>query len=121
VEAKWWKDGDSLKRYLDVGLDDDRVEPWLVPGLNACTMKRAPSHSLPSMTDVAGRDFSSFYTVAIASRIGEASWLDHVFGYTPALLDVKTDLRRVMAGIRAEMAATMGPDLDSPSAISTGR
>jgi hypothetical protein len=121
VEGKWWKDGMSLKRYLDVGLDDETIEPWLVPGLDACSVKRPPSYSLPSMANVSGRDFSNFYTVAIEPRIAEASWLDRVFNYTPARLDVKADLPRVMAKIREEMAATEGPDLDNPNATPTGK
>jgi Protein of unknown function (DUF4056) len=116
VEGKWWRDGDPLKRYLDVGLDGDTIEPWLVSGLNACAPMRPPSYSLPSMTNVAGRNFANFYAVAIEPGIGEASWLKRVFGYQPALLDVKTDLPRVMAGIRKEMAATLGPNLDDPAA-----
>lgn len=121
VEGKWWQDGDSLKRYLDVGLDNDTIRAWLVPGLSACPALRPPSYSLPSMADVAGRNFSNFYTVGIEPRIAEASWLDRIFGRQPALLDVKTDLPRVMAGIRKEMAATMGPDMDNPEAAPSGR
>jgi len=121
VEGKWWKNGMSLKRYLDVGLDDETIEPWLVPGLDACSVKRPPSYSLPSMANVSGRDFSNFYTVAIEPRIAEASWLDRVFNYTPARLDVKADLPRVMAKIREEMAATEGPDVDNPNAAPTGK
>lgn len=117
VEGKWWKGGTSLKRYLDVGLDDETIEPWLVPGLDACRAKRPSSYSLPSMANVSGKDFSSFYTVAIEPRIATVSWLDRVFNHRPALLDVKADLPRVMAKIREEMAATMGPDLDNPDAI----
>ena len=137
VEGKWWKDGDSLKRYLDVGLDDDTIEPWLVPGLNACGARTPASYSLPSMADISGLDLSNFYTVSIEPRIDEASWLKgvfghtpgqiryvspssiRVFGYTPGRLDVKTDLPRVMAKIREEMAATMGPELDNPAAAPT--
>ncbi|MGB8437557.1 MAG: DUF4056 domain-containing protein [Burkholderiales bacterium] len=119
VEGKWWKNGDSLKRYLEVGLNDGTIEPWLVPGFAACSVKRPPSYSLPAMANVSGRDFSDFYTVAIEPRIGEVSWLDRVFDHTPARLDVKADLQRVMATIREEMAATMGPDLDDPNAIPT--
>lgn len=38
IEGKWYSGGfyffvDMKKRNLDVGLDDDRVTPWLVPGI----------------------------------------------------------------------------------------
>jgi Protein of unknown function (DUF4056) len=114
VEGKWWKDGNSLKRYLDVGLDDETIEPWLVPNLEGCDVKRSPSYSLPSMASVSGRDYSGFYTVAIEPRGIVASWLGQRFGYPPEELDVKVDLPRIMSRIRAEMAVTMGPDLDNP-------
>jgi hypothetical protein len=119
VEGRWWKDGNSLKRYLDVGLDDETIEPWLVPGLAGCNVKRVPSYALPSMANVSGRDFSGFYSVAIAPRTIVASWLDHAFGYPPERLDVKVDLPRIMSRIRAEMAVTMGPDLDDPGITRT--
>jgi hypothetical protein len=65
------------------------------------------------------RDFSGFYTVAIEPRSIVASWLDQAFGYVPERLDVVVDLPRIMSRIRAQMAVTMGPDLDNADVTRT--
>ncbi|MEO6434482.1 MAG: DUF4056 domain-containing protein [Tepidisphaeraceae bacterium] len=60
VENIWWSRGKPLKRQLDVGLLDDTVRPWLVPGLSFARAAKAEPFALPTLWRVSGRDFSGF-------------------------------------------------------------
>ena len=40
VKGIWWYDGKPLKRQVDVGLSDNVVRPWLIPGFSNAAPKR---------------------------------------------------------------------------------
>jgi len=90
VERTWWTLSGTSTRNLAIGLDDDPIRPWLVPGFDPDHTAPA-AFELPSLKNVAGRDFSGFYSIAIDPRIFVAWRIRHVLPNHPALIDCDRD------------------------------
>jgi hypothetical protein len=116
VEGLWWARGKPLKRQLDVGLSDDAMRPWLVPGLPFAPPAEVEPQPirLPSLADVAGRDCSSFLSVRIEPNIPEANRMRAAVPGAPAQFAGERDLALLLAATRRAMRVQLAADVDRP-------
>jgi len=78
IEGKWYTGGfyflvDMKKRNLDVGLDDFRITPWLVPGI--CPDAEPRSLPLPGLEFIC--DYGFDFEVEIEPRVLEKNKIYH--------------------------------------------
>ena len=115
VEGFWWARGKPLKRQLDVGLSDNAMLPWLVPGLPFAPGDDPPQPiRLPSLADVAGRDRSSFCSIRIAPNIPAAARMRAAVPGAPAAFTGERDLALLLAATRRAMRDQLAADVDRP-------
>ena len=115
VEGIWWARGNPLKRQLDVGLSDDAMRPWLVPGLSFAPIDAEPDPiRLPTLADVAGRDCSSFCSIRIQPNIPEAARMRAAVPGAPAQFTGERDLALLLAATRRAMRGQLAADVDRP-------
>ena len=115
VEGFWWARGKPLKRQLDVGLSDDAMRPWLVPGLSFAPIDAEPDPiRLPTLADVAGRDCSSFCSIRIQPNIPEAARMRAAVPGAPAQFTGERDLALLLAATRRAMRGQLAADVDRP-------
>ncbi|MGB7156710.1 MAG: DUF4056 domain-containing protein, partial [Tepidisphaeraceae bacterium] len=104
VEGLWWSRGRPLKRQLDVGLVDDAVRPWLVPGLPFARGEEiAEPFALPTLTEVMGLDCSGFYSVRIDPGIPEADRMRELLPSGSRLFHADRDLPLLVEATRRQM------------------
>jgi hypothetical protein len=72
VEGQWWQGDNARRRYVQVGIDGETFEPWLVDDPILLKDARPVRLALPAMRDVLGRDLSNFYRVEIEIGIAES-------------------------------------------------
>jgi hypothetical protein len=114
VDGVWYARGAPLKRQLDIGLSDDTIRPWLVHGLPFAPDTTPGAYHLPSLTDVAGHDFTGFFTVRIDPNIPEAPRLRAALPGDPAVLCVDRDFPLLLTETRREMRRQISPNVDVP-------
>jgi hypothetical protein len=69
--SKWWFFTVIRKRNCDIGLDDGRITPCLVPSLPACAGAQACPLAIPTLDGLTQYGFSA--TVTIEPRVWEAN------------------------------------------------
>lgn len=114
VRDKWWSlDGHCLKRFMDTGLDDTSVRPWLVRDLPGAEHADAARFLLPTLRDVMGRDRSGVCTVEIRPSVMVPK---PVRALLPASgrFSADADLDRLVEMTRASMAKRLGEGFDRP-------
>ncbi|MGB7159857.1 MAG: DUF4056 domain-containing protein, partial [Tepidisphaeraceae bacterium] len=114
VEGLWWSRGRPLKRQLDVGLSDDTVHPWLVPGLPFARDAAPQSFALPTLTQVNGHDFADFYSVRIDPNIPEAQRMRDLLPGRPLRFRADRDLPLLVEATRRQMRHQFAMDVDRP-------
>lgn len=81
VDGRWYTGGlyflvDMKRRNLDVGLDDGRITPWLVPGI--CPDAEPRPCPVPSLEPLCRHGFS--FDVEIEPRVREKNKIYHSIG-----------------------------------------
>jgi hypothetical protein len=115
VEGVWWSRGRPLKRQIDVGLSDGAVRPWLVPDLPFAPDPGPPEpFSLPTLTDVLGRDCSDFYSVRIDPNIPEGDRMRALLPTRPRLFSADRDVPLLIEAARRQMRRRLAADVDQP-------
>lgn len=123
-----WFDPDSgwpvnafvKRRDLDLGLDGQPVVPWTAPGVPGCDGTTAARLVPDHLDALAGGRFAGIDTARLEPG---PDWLwAHYFpkgrpledGLPVTRLDPRRDVAPVMAEIRREVRAELGPDADQP-------
>ena len=115
VRGRWWAGGRPLKRQVDVGLSDDVVYPWLVPGLWFVPPATAPRpFRLPREGDVLGPGAPEFCTVLIEPRIEEAARMRRLLPGRPEWFSRDRDVPLLLEAVRRQMRRRFGEQVDEP-------
>ena len=114
VEGTWWAAGTPIRRYLDIGIENRILKPWLVSDFCMCESREAERFPIPSVDQVMGYDFSGFCQVEIDPYVLEASEITSMFSPRPKRIRPDTHFTRIMEQIREEMVRAMGPGVDQP-------
>ena len=115
VEGRWWAWGRPLKRQFDVGLSDDVVYPWLVPGLPFVPLALAPEpFRLPRESDLLAPGAPEFCTVLIEPRIEEAGRMRRHLPGRPKWFCRDRDVPLLLAAVRRQMRRRFGEQVDQP-------
>jgi hypothetical protein len=119
VRGKWWAGFSAVRRQLDIGLDDGTVRPWLVRGLERCDhvdpLEPEP-YVVPPLLDSLRPDGKPLASVEIEMRILEASRIRATIPDRPRRIVPHRDFPHIMEGIRRDMVARYGEDVDRPYA-----
>ncbi len=114
VKGLWWEWDGSKKRYLDIGMEGESIDPWLVRGLSFCTDGEGESFTVPTLNTVMDRDFSRFCDVQIEPRIMESNRIRSELEPRPERIRPKDHFPQLMERIHAQMAKVLGPDVSQP-------
>ena len=116
VRNQWWLPewGTQRRRHLDPILDDNKIEPWLVRGMSSCNNAPAKTLTVPTLTDVFGRDCSGMYRVRIEPKTSAARHLTTFIKPRPLMVDPDLHLSIIMKNIREECVKVLGPYCDQP-------
>lgn len=131
VEGRWWNGEQCMKRQVAIGLDEQAVTPWLVPGFGPCagqepepqvlTWERTPSKSDAAVVvaDVRMRAPAFTTKIGLPSGAGPAPDRDRDHSYAEAAdsqgwLAAKTVMRVAMDAVKASMRESLGVDFDQP-------
>lgn len=101
VENRWWRNGLVIKRQLDIGEGDGKIQPWIAPGYPDGRTAAGVPFILPSLKDVAGLDMSGFAEVEMEPRIPQWASMRHLIPGDPQLCHPATDFPILMRYIRA--------------------
>ncbi len=115
VESLWWRGSDPLKRFFDTGLAGRPVRPWLVDGV--ATFPAAPtwSYTLPSLSDVNGRDLSGAFSMEMQPHIFESARVRADLPGRPRWIRPARDLPILIATVRRRMREKFGEGFDTPT------
>ncbi len=114
VEGMWWGDGDSYKRHLEIGYDDDAVVPWLIPDFAPCGTVEAQPYPLPDLRRIMGRDFRGFMDVEIVPVVWEWDDIRRTLPGAPPRARPREHFAVILEAIRANLRERMGENFDSP-------
>jgi hypothetical protein len=133
VHGQWWEEGQCIKRNLDTGRDTGAIRPWLVrdfPPVIAHASLRltdtpstpsspipgpiAESFPLPSLSNIAGRDFSSFWQMSIKPNLMTPQEVKNVSKSAHHAIDPDIHFPIMIEKIRAQMKEKFGPEFDRP-------
>ncbi len=120
VEGLWWEHGKPLKRQVDIGLFDNTIQPWLIPGFSP-ESSSPETFTLPTLTDVQGHDFSGFYSVQIEPRVHVEDYMRGFLPNRPPLFDGYQDMGQLMEVMRSQMKERFAADVDRPWPTATPR
>ena len=100
---------------LDVGHEDGSVLPWLVPGFPVSDAGQNPKRFLlPVMHDVAGRDFTGFWSMTIEPTLLIPSEVRDLCPGRPKLIDPAVHFPVLIEAIRRDMKKEFGALADRP-------
>lgn len=133
VEGRWWKGEQCMKRQVSIGLEEQVVTPWLVPGFGPCAGEPAEPQRLtweePAtlrrvagvITDVRMRSPAYSTKLGLPSGAGPAPDRPQNFVYeggsdpnAAGWLAAKTVMRVAMNVVRNSMRESLGVDFDRP-------
>jgi hypothetical protein len=115
VEGLWWSRGKPLKRHLEIGLLDDTIRPWLIPGLHLMRDTEPESFRLPTLDDVFGHDYRGLYSVRIDPGVRMAERIRRELPPAhPTLLEADRDFPVLLEIVRSQMQHRLRPDVDQP-------
>ena len=109
VGQRWWKNGDAVRRDLEVGLRDGRKSGWLVEELGT----DAEVIELPSLSDVDGRDMSSILEMRLlpGGSMRRKLWRG---GDAPEVLVGEAGVLEAVERVREQMCKKWGEGFDRP-------
>jgi hypothetical protein len=120
VRDAWYKGGlfvcDMTRRHLDIGLDDDTVTPWLLPGVAECAGATVSSCPVPTLAFLNRHGF--YVTVEIELREWEKDKILQAVYPDPNTrsnrIEPARDLPAIVRDIRAAVIKRYGAHADEP-------
>ena len=114
VRGRWWDERGAIRRYLELSLDDQPQRAWLVPEEPGEPGHLGEPYDIPRLGEIAGRDFSGFYSVSIRPYILQANQIRRAAGIESGPIEPFEHFPAIMESIRVELLERYGPDADQP-------
>lgn len=105
VKGDWWEDNTARKRFLETGLENNTVTPWLVPGLAFDDGSGPVVWSIPTLGDVFGQDCTGLARVEIDPRVFERGDIVALLPESRGEVEPERDFPVLIAAIRDEIGA----------------
>ena len=115
VKHRWWKPGagETMRRYLDIGLEAPVLRPWLVAEDGGCAgsdAQKLPAAWPSVMDDVP----ANFFTLHIEPVTAAGKAIHAVLANRPERIQPEEHFAEIMEQIRTEMAERYGEQVDQP-------
>lgn len=128
VADRWYDSGSAWpsnrfvkKRDLDIGLEGRGVQPWQAPGVPGCEGAAVATLEIDRLATLDGGRFADMDAASFSP--GPPGYWDKLFpqgrplgedGRPVEALDPRVHLAAVMAQVRREVRAELGPEADRP-------
>jgi hypothetical protein len=107
----WFK---IVKRNFDIGMDDGRVAPWLVPGRSACDGRRPEDYPVPTLAFLQQQGFAVTYEIE-PGEWERKEMLAIIYGRGgKGRIEPARHFGPILDYIRAQAVARYGPDVGNP-------
>ncbi len=116
VENHWWAGKHVLRRNLDTGADNGRIEPWLVRNLEPGKSPRPKSYPAPrrDFSRVAGYRCRDILVLSCEPHLRKKARVRAVLDSETTRVFPARNYEAIMTRIRREVLAEGGPNADRP-------